>query len=137
MLIFSLQKAHLPLKKRYEITGILCHGFNLLPHFGHLDGGKTILSPLIERRITTLKKLPKHNPIINTHIRIYEFKYRLLTCNTYPSSVFKLPLSNFLRSESSIIIEDIILKACFILRVTLIGETIKALAISRLLISCL
>jgi len=68
-LIFSLQKAHLPLKKMYDKTGILCQGFSLCPHLGHLDGGKTILSPLIERKITTLKKLPRHNPKIQIQNR--------------------------------------------------------------------
>ena len=54
MLIFSLQNAHLPLKNKYDNTGMLCQGFNFSPHFGHLEAGKTMLSSLKERRITTL-----------------------------------------------------------------------------------
>jgi hypothetical protein len=65
-----LQKPPFPPRKMYDSTGILCHGFNLAPHVGHLEGGNTILSPLNERRITTLKKLPKHNPTMQTQEKI-------------------------------------------------------------------
>ena len=70
MLIFSLQKAHLPRKKIYDKTGILCQGFSLLLHLGHFDGGKAMFSFASERNITTLKKLPRQSPNIKVQKRV-------------------------------------------------------------------
>lgn len=47
---------------------MLCHHKSLLLHLGHFDGGKTILSFERVLRITTLKKLPKQSPKIQTQI---------------------------------------------------------------------
>ena len=70
MLICSLQKAHFPLKKMYENTGMLCHHFRGVWHFGHFDAGNTIDSSLNVLKITTFKKLPMHSPVTNTSARI-------------------------------------------------------------------
>ena len=49
---------------------MLCHHKSLLLHLGHFDGGKTILSFERVLRITTLKKLPKQSPKIQTQNNI-------------------------------------------------------------------
>jgi hypothetical protein len=66
-----LQKWHFPLSKKYDKIGILCHHKSLFPHLGHFEGGKTILSLDRERKITTLKKLPKQRPKIQIQNKKY------------------------------------------------------------------
>ena len=78
--IFSWQKAHLPFKKIYEKTGILCHHFSGVWHLGHFEAGKTIDSSLKALNITTFKKLPMQSPVIKIKI---------------PTTMFKLTMSNF------------------------------------------
>ena len=58
----------------YEITGMLCHHFQGVWHFGHFDAGKTIDSPLKALNITTFKKLPMQSPVINTKNPKIKFK---------------------------------------------------------------
>lgn len=84
----SLQNWHLPFKKQYEITGIFVYQFNLLLHFGHFEGGKTMLSPDRPLSATTFKKLPMQAPVINTKIAISVFK-SIILCNALFGDEFK------------------------------------------------
>ena len=77
----SLQNWHFPLKKQYEIIGIFVYQFSLLLHLGHLDGGKTMLSPDNPLNATTFRKLPMQAPIKNTKIDyVAVSKNQLILC---------------------------------------------------------
>ncbi len=56
--------------------------FSLLLHLGHLDGGKTMLSPDNPLNATTFRKLPMQAPIKNTKIDISVFK-SIIAGNTF------------------------------------------------------
>lgn len=84
----SLQNWHFPLKKQYEIIGIFVYQFSLLLHLGHLDGGKTMLSPDNPLNATTFRKLPMQASIKNTKIDISVFK-SIIAGNTFFCDNFK------------------------------------------------
>lgn len=84
----SLQNWHFPLKKQYEIIGIFVYQFNLLLHFGHFEGGKTMLSPESPRSATTFKKLPIQAPVMNTKIAKTVFK-SIIMCYAFFGDEFK------------------------------------------------
>ena len=58
-----LQLEHLPRSSSHEITGTFSYQGSWWPHFGHFERGRTTLSSLGRRAMTTLRKLPTESPM--------------------------------------------------------------------------
>ena len=71
------------LKNKYENNGILWYHFSGVWHFGHFEAGNTIDSSLTVLKITTFKKLPITNPVIN------------MNANTTSEKIILPPLRSF------------------------------------------